>query len=36
MQVAFLKSFEVISFLDCYVDEEKIEKYILMNCLTQL
>ena len=36
MQVAFLKSFEVTSFLDYYVDEEKIEKYILMNCLSQL
>ena len=36
MQVAFLKSFEVISFFGYYVDEEKIEKYILMNCLTQL
>ena len=36
MQVAFLNSFEVTSFLDYYVDEEKIEKYILMNCLSQL
>lgn len=36
MQVVFLKSFEVTSFLGYYVDEEKREKYILMNCLTQL
>ena len=28
MQVAFLKSFEVTSFLDYYVDEEKREIYI--------
>ena len=36
MQVAFLKSFEVTSFLDYYVDEKKRKKYILMNCLSQL
>ena len=36
MQVAFLKSFEVTSFLGYYVDEKKRKKYILMNCLTQL